>query len=421
MQRKIQNRVQTRAVNLSYKSKHLLLNYATGVGKTLAAIKIIDNVIQASDNPRKWHIICWETAHITNWMKDIEKHDMQHILPFVEIYCYASLKNLAQKDVNYILDEGHHAVSDTYWPIITTHANATVFLTATMPREKLMVIRGQYKDLIVDSFDLGDAFEHGLLPTPNIYYVPITLDGTNFTETIHITKGAKVKWSKLPQTKVRYGAHYQHLKGKTGGIPVNLLIECTPIQKLQYWNEQVDYWQQVFFNTREPFHKNNWLRSGSDRKKFIAEQKTPMLQRLNKMLEGRRRIIFCGSTQQAELVSAEHAIHSNIKPKKLIQERIEKFQNKETDLLVSMKMLREGMNLENIEVVIIGQLNKETLSFIQMIGRGLRAEYPEIFVLVAPGTKDQDYWEEAKIGVPSDVIKNYEEFFKAKTYETNRT
>jgi superfamily II DNA or RNA helicase len=53
--------------------------------------------------------------------------------------------------------------------------------------------------------------------------------------------------------------------------------------------------------------------------------------------------------------------------------------------------MTEGVNLTDIEVAIIGQLDGTERPFVQRSGRGLRAEFPEIYVLYFKNTKDEDY------------------------------
>ena len=56
-------------------------------------------------------------------------------------------------------------------------------------------------------------------------------------------------------------------------------------------------------------------------------------------------------------------------------------------------MLREGVNLTNIERGIITQLDSTIGSFFQMLGRCLRHEFPEMHLLVVQDTQDVKYFD----------------------------
>ena len=55
-------------------------------------------------------------------------------------------------------------------------------------------------------------------------------------------------------------------------------------------------------------------------------------------------------------------------------------------------MLREGINLTNIERGIITQLDSKIGSFFQMLGRCLRHEFPEMHLMLLKNTKDEEYF-----------------------------
>jgi superfamily II DNA or RNA helicase len=58
-------------------------------------------------------------------------------------------------------------------------------------------------------------------------------------------------------------------------------------------------------------------------------------------------------------------------------------------------MLREGINLSNIEKGIIVQLDSTVGSFFQMFGRCLRHEFPEMHLIVVKDTQDEVYFDNA--------------------------
>ena len=411
-QNKIREEIQAKAVELSKSNDKLLLQFATGAGKSLAALKIIDQAIKDGDT-RKWHIVVWETKHITNWQDDIAKHKMEHILPYVDdIYCYASLRNKASNDVNYICDEAHHMFGETYWLHLSINIKyKLVALTATMPAEKLKQLKQQFKGLQRYSITLSDAIKRGLLPRPNIYVVPVGFDNLEYSETVHITKGRKEQWEKMPEQRVRYGQHWTILKQRPSVL--NLVIECTKAQKLEHLNKQVDWQKQLYFRNNEEFQKIRWMRAGGDRKNFIAEAKTNIAKRIDKELKKlkMRKVVFCGSVDQAIELGQDHTtIHSRISSKES-GEIVQSFNDMKISELYTNRMIREGMNLKLIECGIIVQLDKESLNLLQMIGRVLRSNNPHIFIMVAHNTQDDKYFNSASMGIDPELFKPFTDFF----------
>ena len=61
-------------------------------------------------------------------------------------------------------------------------------------------------------------------------------------------------------------------------------------------------------------------------------------------------------------------------------------------------MLREGINLTQIEKGVITQLDSGIGSFFQMLGRCLRHEFPELHLFVIKGTQDEVYFNNSMKG-----------------------
>jgi superfamily II DNA or RNA helicase len=119
------------ALELSKEHKYLILNWATGVGKSRGAIEIA-----ALDKPARILLIVAEIPHKENWKKEFERWNPE-LWSKVTVECYASLKNY--KDTEWdiiILDEGHHAKSELRMNILSTlKTEKVVVLTATLSRD----------------------------------------------------------------------------------------------------------------------------------------------------------------------------------------------------------------------------------------------------------------------------------------------
>jgi len=318
----MKDRIQGRAVELSKTYNNMLLMWATGTGKSRAALKI------AEEHGGKWYIVVAETTHINNWKREIKDAG---ITLDCEIFCYQSLHKYTDK-ANLILDECHH-VTDLRMKTIREIADKKIVgLSATVPQEKLELLQGfrKFKEIFIP---LSTAIKLGLVPKPDIRIV-------------------------------RY-----HL---------------TDIQKkvLRKFELKID---ESVVNKDDLSAKIH----GNKRKTFFANVKLPVLKRIIKKNRNKRMICFTGSVDQCKEVGGKYIIYSRLK-KERIKQVIENFNKQTSDKLFSVKMLREGVNLTNIEIGVITQLDKKELSFIQMLGRTLRAEFPLLIIIVVADTKDED-------------------------------
>lgn len=329
----VKDKIQQQAVNFSNKHNTILLSFSTGVGKSLAAIKIIESIPGS-----KWYIICKETNHITNWHEEFLKHKKEHLLPYIKFFCYASLHKYKEKS-NLILDEGHAITENRLSYLQKIAGEKVVILSATVDIEKktlLEKITGNIKEYHIP---LTVAIEKGLLPPPEVYIVKVTLN-------------------KEQQER------YKNLSSK------------------------VEYFKNTYFQTQEEWAKFKWLNTALQRKSFIANCKTEPVKKILKILKNKRLICFTNSIEQCEELGGKYVIHSKVKN---IKDIIFKFNKGKIDKLFAVNMLREGMNLSNIQAGIITQLDNKKLSFIQMLGRVFRSEFPVCYIIVVEDTQDEVY------------------------------
>ena len=79
------NLIQQNGLELSDTYPYILYEWATGTGKSLLGIKIIEKF---SGN---WNIVLAETNHELNWINEFKEHGKEHLLKQVKFFCYASL------------------------------------------------------------------------------------------------------------------------------------------------------------------------------------------------------------------------------------------------------------------------------------------------------------------------------------------
>lgn len=99
--KKTKQELQNQSLELSHSNNRLILSFATGCGKSLAALKI------AKNKGGRWYIIVAETNHIKNWNDEIVKHGYEDLFLNIEIFCYDSLHKYQLTQVEGIILDKH--------------------------------------------------------------------------------------------------------------------------------------------------------------------------------------------------------------------------------------------------------------------------------------------------------------------------
>lgn len=391
------DKIQDISVDLSQSYPTLLLSFATGVGKSLAAIKIIEK-----NKTKKWYILCKEINHINNWIDEFKKHDKSYLLDNIEIFCYDSLHKYLDTEANLILDEGHGITELRLSQIKTIRAHQIIILSATVTQDKkdlLKQITGNLKEYHIS---ISEAIEKGILPSPKVYLIDVFLDNKIINHENIIYKGLK------KERDIIYCNYEDRIKVFNKYKSVELHINCTAKQKYDMLTQEVEYNKKQHFKLQAKWTEFKWLNSGLKRKVFLAEYKTDMAKRILNYLEDKRLVCFTGSIPQCEDLGGKYVVHSKHKDKKYNQKLIDQFNSEKIDKLFAVNMLREGMNLTNIEAGVIVQLDNQKLSFVQMLGRVFRSLLPECFVLVVRNTQDEVYLDTVLDGFNTDYIYKFD-------------
>ena len=368
--------LQQEIVELAKVHNNLVIEWSTGGGKTYAAFKIIESL------GGNWNIVLAETLHEQNWIAEFKKHGKESLLTSIKFFCYQSLhKNLDGE--NYIFDEIHRLQSPKRLEFLTqiksNKLQRFIGLSATLTwlqKLKLELIIGK---IHTSKVTLSNAIENDILPEPIVYFLGIDLDDTVKN---HIYKFNKYK-----------------------------SIPCTAKKKYELLSQRVDYYKDLYFNGYDPKHKTRWMMSALDRKKFLAEYKTLFAKELLLSLQNKRLICFGHSIEQIEQIANGLYVHSKL-PKKQRVELLDKFNGGIIDQLFAVGMLKEGVNLNNIEAGLIIQLDNVERMFVQSLGRALRAVYPEQYVLYVKNTQDETYVKTALTSFDMNYVKfiNFKEF-----------
>lgn len=366
--------LQDEAVQIGIDNPYVVFELPTGTGKTLAAIRLIEEV------GGFWHIVLAETTHEITWRKEFAKHKKKKFLKNVKFYCYPSLKKNLDGE-NYIFDEVHHIGSDKRLQILEDihlgNLKRFVGLSATLTWLQKDRIKEMIGDFVVFKKTLKEAIEWGLLPEPVVYMIGTTLDNNR--------RNLKFTFKK------------------------DQYVMCTEKEYYDRITQKVESLRSVYFSSQAEFHRIRWMNAASDRKRFLSSTKTVHAKKVLEHVEGKRLICFTGSIAQSEELSGGLSVHSK-KSRKVVAQIINDFDIGKTDKIFATAMLREGVNLDDIEVGIIIQLDNVTRYFTQIHGRTLRSKYPEQYVMYVKGTQDETYIKTAL----SEFNMNYVQFINVK-------
>ena len=396
--------IQNQAVKYSKDFPYLLLTFATGVGKTLSAIKIAvsDILEQTEEEDKQWTIAVEETSSISSWNQEFKKHDLTSFRKYFEIITYASIRKNKNKRI--ILDECHHAISDFRISSLKSHKlEKIVALSATMDKFKKDKLNqlGVFKQY---DYPLKKAIKEGILPTPEIKVHLIELENKERNLYFKINRGNKKDRFKIMCDYDTYVKNHS-FTSKASEYHIN----CTPKEYYKLFCEEIDKAKKQYTMFKHKGLMFKWLNLASSRKRFIAEQKTNILADLIKEEKIKKRyIVFCGSIKQAkEVRQYENIIHSNQSQEKN-QQVIDKFNKRRISSIFCVQKLREGINIYDLDFGIITQIDSGALSFIQMVGRALRSEKPLIHMIVIKKTKDQEYYEKIKKEIGEEFFTEIE-------------
>ena len=264
--------IQQKAVEMMKDTPLLILQWCTGLGKSKAAIDIINSYCpNQSGFDCGWEgielrvlLVVAEIAHKKNWEEEFSKFESEFVwMNFVTVETYASLKNHKGEEYDLIiLDEAHHAGSDLRMEILEEIKTEKVLaLSATLPSDmwfKLGTLYGRRMSSF--KISLQEAIDWGILPEPKLYLIPMTLDNTHLSQMIVEEWGTKTKRRTV---KCSISERWTYMKDKATYPHMRLEIECTELQKYIHLSDKIEFWKKQFFRTRNEGVKNKWLQFGS--------------------------------------------------------------------------------------------------------------------------------------------------------------
>lgn len=372
-------------------NKNTILSWATGMGKSYMSIQM-----QKSLGNPKTYVCVAEITHIDNWIEEYKKHGFEYLLSNTTIFCYHSLSKYINTEVDLlILDEIHHLTEARKGYISTIKYGKMIGLSATINFDEFVDLKAFFKGFYFNRVPLLQAIDLNILASPTVYLIALDLDEVNRTETFEIVYGVPTE-----TIEVDYSMYKSYKKKKH----IRLIVHCTPAQKYEYLTNMVKYYESVYMQGFKEYNKTKWLRAGLVRKNYLAHLKTDTLKQVVTYLGTKKFICFCGSISQAEMLSP-NVLHSKLKGSQQ-KSILKQFNEGKINSLFLVNKLKEGQNLEGIESGIICQVDNQSRSFVQRLGRVLRNQVdPELFVIYFKNTVDASYLKTALEDLPSENIK----------------
>ena len=375
------------------KSDFLLLELATGFGKTRNAILLINHLVETKYQGKHTSMLLLvaKIVHKQTWKDEFKKWGGINV-DDLTIECYESLKKHEYESFDFVvMDECHHLNSDKRLDLFSTLTYGNVIgLSATIPKKLKQYFQYEYHAEVV-TCSIVDAIEDEVLPEPQIILYPLQLDNTRPTEYIEVNPKAKGK---------TYYGNYNEL-WKYRKMKVHAIISCTPRQRVNEYNSLILYERNRYMRTRQDFLKNKWLFDCGERIKYLANLKNNIVLSILQRLEKERTITFCKTIEQADILG-KYSIHSKNKDSDIIYDN---FNAKKINHIVSVNVLNEGANLVDCRYAVFANYSASESIGPQRIGRSLRHKSPIIIMPYYESTREEEIVQEMIKDFNKDFIK----------------
>lgn len=360
------------------KSDFLLLELATGMGKSKQAIDIINYLVETKyqEKHTSMLLLVAKTVHKQTWKDEFKKWGGINV-DELTIECYESLKKHEYESFDFVvMDECHHLNSDKRLDLFSTLTYGNVIgLSATIPKKLKQYFQYEYAAEVV-TCSIVDAIEDEVLPEPQIILYPLQLDNVRPTESIELNPKAK--------GKVHYGNYNELWKYRK--MKAHAIISCTPRQRVNEYNSQILYEKNRYMRTRQDFLKNKWLFDCGERIKYLANLKNNIVLSILQRLEKERTITFCKTIEQADILG-KYSIHSKNKDSDIIYNN---FNAKKINHIVSVNVLNEGANLVDCKYAVFANYSSSEICSAQRVGRSLRHKSPVIILPYYEATREEE-------------------------------
>lgn len=349
----------------------LMVNYATGVGKGKAAV---ETAIRFYDEVSKHDVFIG--CHTTKQKQKLwptqfaEWGRMHHVVVKNRIACYRSFSKIKGQHFGLgIFDEFQHITEDSFQIFQNNTFDGILILTATMPKDKdkqKMIQMLTYGRRLIIKAD--QAIDAGIVNDFEVNVMWITLDDS-----------PENKFKMFKNTNTLYTERSGYLK------------HCGIITMAKRSGN------------------GKWIQSASiNRMRYLGacKSKTLAAKYIQRQFQkkGLRFITIASSIEQTHELS-DQVFHSQTDDR-----WYNAFMKNETDHLVSVNMIKEGENFENLGRCLYIQVNRNPGDFDQVTGRTMRlppGQLAKMIVIGVKGTQDETAVAEALANVDPKRITHY--------------
>lgn len=396
--------IQQQAVGFIKLHKRFFINWETGIGKTLPALQA------ATDIGGKWLWVMSQNVQERNILAECKKFKLKPDITFVN---YMSLEKYAG-DTSFkgiILDECHRLTSKSAKSLVKIPTEYCICMSASITPDRRVTLRDATQYVKAWKITLTEGMKLGIIPPMVIVGVetPLDIDTDLYT--------AEMK--RFTSSKPVYMNFDEYIFNSKKYISDDFVVRaCTLKEYLQVIENEMEFWKQQYYSKKQEWLRDTrWLPLGGLRKRILANHKANYLGIIQEHLKGKRYVIFAESIEQLDKLQGEK-IHSKL-PKEDVEKAIKKFNTGKTNVLCTVRMLNEGINLSDIDAVVILSLNGIDVQNIQRRGRSTRGINPVVYACYVPFTKDhqnftkfvEGYEEKTRV-ITIDKLKTYayEEF-----------
>ena len=358
------------------KSNVLLLEAATGFGKTLTSIKLVNwiaGTVYKNHRPKMLLLVA-KRVHKQTWADEFKKWG--GINADVTMECYESLHKHCDKTYDFILlDEVHHIGSEMRMQQLKAVKYGYIIgLSATIPQRLKQWFKYNFHSQIV-SCNITEAIDSEVLPEPTILLFPLQVENTRMSETIEVNPKAK--------GPVVHGEYKDYWKLKNQ--KVHAILKCTQKQKLMELDRIIEWYKQKAMSGNLAM-KQSWLYLCGKRLEYLSNCKLPWVKIILKHLDKERTITFCKTIYQTEALG-KNCIHSQNKAATKVYDD---FNNKKINHITAVNILNENANLVDCRYGIFCNITSSEIITQQRQGRLLRHKDPIMIILYYVGTREEE-------------------------------
>lgn len=380
-------REQIRNDILNLKSKYILAELPTSVGKTRVALEFMNDK-KATGNIL---IVIPRLILIDNWKKEFIKWGYEPYLPQVTFTTYISLPKYTKGKIYdlVIFDECHHLSERAREAAEELISNYTLLLSATVNRTLKKEFKMLFPQLECYKISMREAIDEDILPDPEVFLIPLELSN-KVTETMIINPKAK------KTTEVSFTYRFMARKDKN----TKYIIKCTQQEYYSDLSAMVDFYKRNYLHTNNQAIYFRWQQKAKERLMWLSGLKNNVVLQLLEKLKDKRTLTFCNGIEQTEILG-KYCINSKNTESDSI---LEDFNNEKINHITACNILNEGANLTNCQVGIFVSINSSDTMRIQKLGRILRHKEPKIFIIYYKDTREEELVKEMLENYNSELV-----------------